>query len=72
MLPYAYSPARPTVTAVTSDTAPMGGQVTAGYTGVVDGAVLMSPAAVTHQVCVWGGWGAARLDGKVFGFGVGG
>ncbi len=35
----------------------MGGAVTLGYAGAVDGAVLMSPAAVTHQVGA-GGWGA--------------
>jgi hypothetical protein len=49
--PYASSPDRPTITLGPVLPEKMGGEVLLEYEGDADGAVLMAPAAVTHQVC---------------------
>ncbi|GBF91347.1 hypothetical protein Rsub_04087, partial [Raphidocelis subcapitata] len=48
--PYAAAPGRPRISALSAAAAPMGGAVTASYEGAADGAVLMTPGAVTHQL----------------------
>lgn len=40
----------------------MGDQVTVDYEGAVDGAVLVAPGAVTHQVRGWGVGAALRWE----------
>jgi hypothetical protein len=48
--PYFFSSARPAISSVSAKEARYGATLTVRYTGRVSGAVLMSPAAVTHQV----------------------
>lgn len=61
-LPYAFSPARPTITGQSAQAVAMGDQVTVDYEGAVDGAVLVAPGAVTHQVRGWGVGAALRWE----------
>jgi hypothetical protein len=48
--PYFFQSGRPVITAVPVTSALYGATFTARYTGTVTSAVLMAPAAVTHQV----------------------
>jgi len=51
-MPYAFSPLleqRPTIVSTSAAAVAMEGQLTVNYQGQVTAAVLMAPAAITHQ-----------------------
>lgn len=48
--PYAFSTARPVITSSPSAPVAMGDAYAVGHRGAADGAVLVAPGAVTHQV----------------------
>eukprot|EP00775_Hariotina_reticulata_P010774 gene10774-10930_t len=51
-MPYAFSPLleqRPNIVAISADAVAMDGQLSVNYQGAVTAAVLMAPAAITHQ-----------------------